>query len=646
MSRPSNIPVYRPIDLKLGIKSSLKNVKSTIALFLLIFESEGRPDAVVYSKEVGNTTVVEKSVENNLKTFLNPIYTTYGESDTTFINAVNTNALFNSQIEHLEVALELIYRIGQIFFTDTTKSFSAERTGGKRFAKKLVFSAYVDLFSTYFDSSVSDKYKETLLNWLGLASIPVDPVADSNLCRVLTVISENAIFKMVDGTENLFFNQNEIYKAVISNPGVPIDICGDDEEKGALRIIKKAFGENINPNLSFSVPNVTLNTTIASLSSYQSRVEILHKISSVKIPSVVTGTLNKHTGISPKLKRNKIFFGAPGTGKSYRLNAEIKDIIDNNNQMERVTFYPDYSYSQFIGTYKPVSDTNGGINYKFVPGPFTRVLVKALESGRSLGADAKKYFLVVEEINRAKVAAVFGDTFQLLDRNSQNYSEYTIQASEDLKKYLAEQLGGEPQAYEEIFIPDNMFIWATMNSADQGVFPMDTAFKRRWDFEYIGIDDDEITEVSPGVKVENIKLRFRLDNNDVIRWNVLRRAINAKLSSDTDDIRVHEDKLMGPFFIKCDQYTLDSSDIISTDEENKDFLSVFCEKVLMYLFEDVARTRRDELFEGIRGKCRRYSEVRAAFMKDGLDIFGKDFKAKYYDLEETKYDAKKADEGV
>lgn len=140
-------------------------------------------------------------------------------------------------------------------------------------------------------------------------------------------------------------------------------------------------------------------------------------------------------------------------------------------------------------------------------------------------------------------------------------------------------------------------------------------------------------------------MRFTLNGN-VIRWNVLRRAINAKLSSDTDDIRAHEDKLMGPFFVKCNQYTLDTSDVISTATENAEFLSVFCEKVLMYLFEDVARTRRDELFDGIKGKCNRYSEVRVAFMKDGLEIFGKDFKTKYYDTEEKEYDAKKVREGV
>lgn len=357
---------------------------------------------------------------------------------------------------------------------------------------------------------------------------------------------------------------------------------------------------------------------------------------------ITTKRAFNYSPISDTEKRNIVAFGAPGTGKSYGFKTKLDKLGCSATRYERVTFFGDYSYSQFVGTYKPI-DVGGTITYKFVPGPFMRVLVNALKSGMSKSPE--KFYLIIEEINRAKAAAVFGDMFQLLDRDSSGKSEYSINASEDIRNYLADVFGGAATEYSELKIPNNMFIWATMNSADQGVFPMDTAFKRRWNFNYIGVDDEEITEDATGTKIENIKLRFTL-NGDVIRWNVLRRAINAKLSSDADDIRAHEDKLIGPFFVKCDQYTLDQNDIISTTAENDDFLSVFCEKVLMYLFEDVARTRRDELFEGIKGKCSRYSEVKAAFMKDGLKIFGRDFKTKYYDTEENEYDAKKVREGV
>ena len=183
---------------------------------------------------------------------------------------------------------------------------------------------------------------------------------------------------------------------------------------------------------------------------------------------------------------NRIIFGAPGTGKSFQLKQESTDGNHFAN-IERITFHPDYSYGQFVGSYKPVSDDDGRIRYEYVPGPFMRTLVKALESGKN-GDSAEKFLLIVEEINRAKVAAVFGDMFQLLDRTDAGDSVYEIQASEDVRRYLARELGGTKDNYTSIKIPNNMYIWATMNSADQGVFPMDTAFKRRWEFTYLGID--------------------------------------------------------------------------------------------------------------------------------------------------------------
>lgn len=345
-------------------------------------------------------------------------------------------------------------------------------------------------------------------------------------------------------------------------------------------------------------------------------------------------------------KLNMITFGAPGTGKSYWLKKQCELLtVTHKGSYERVTFYADYSHAQFVGTYKPVTNGDGEIEYRFVPGPFLRIYVEALKSART--KKPSPHVLLIEEINRAKVATVFGEMFQLLDRDEKGISEYSIATSEDVKAFLAEELSVDAKECEIMKLPDNMFIWATMNSADQGVFPMDTAFKRRWDFNYIGIDDEEITEDSKGVKKENIKLKFIL-NNQEIRWNVLRRAINAKLSSNKDGIRANEDKLMGPFFVKCDQYKLNATDVIASKAENDEFVSVLNEKVLMYLFEDVARTRRDELFEGMNGKgnCNKYSDIKRVFMSEGLELFGHDFKTKYYDAEEKSYDDKKVREGV
>lgn len=453
-----------------------------------------------------------------------------------------------------------------------------------------------------------------------------------------------------------------------------------------------------------------------------------------------------NTYFETDLDRNRIVFGAPGTGKSYKLKQESEELIGcAENHMERVTFHTDYSYSQFVGSYKPVTDTVGNIRYDFVPGPFMRVYVNAVKNTQQImkayeaieQADtmymfptnpnpanedekwdlfeeitevnqvetfhaskeakvgdlaliyvantkpgykngiyavgkivsksediaavrfdyvsyywpivdyetlrefnpnirsngrvsdkimelikdtiipANPYLLLIEEINRAKVAAVFGDVFQLLDRDDDGVSEYEIQTSEDVRKYLASQLGGVPEDWIKIKLPDNMFIWASMNSADQGVFPMDTAFKRRWNFEYLGINENE----------EEIEGMIRLgDDPEPIEWNTLRKAINDKLSKQ---YKINEDKLMGPFFL--------SKKVLKTDEEGmiedtEGFIRTFKSKVIMYLYEDAAKQHKYKLFEGCDNS--KYSSVCDAFDKIGIRIFGDNFKADYYNNQE------------
>lgn len=405
------------------------------------------------------------------------------------------------------------------------------------------------------------------------------------------------------------------------------------------------------------------------------------------------------TGYKSDFAMNRIIFGAPGTGKSYTINKEAKLLIgeDNETDYERVTFHPDYSYANFVGTYKPVMvgkgrqfsadpDTDyvvsvlndkgksaqekydmlferfrgdgltrlpvllglytdeifktrkqdgtdaagdnsvernhgrairkyvklidgqeeaGDIAYEYVPGPFMRVYVNALKNART--DNPKPYLLIIEEINRANVAAVFGDVFQLLDRNDDNVSEYPIQASEDIKKYLAKELGGTPDDYTKIRIPDNMFIWATMNSADQGVFPMDTAFKRRWDFTYLGIDDSDTDIRGKYVEVGS-KYKQRIE------WNSLRKAINDFLAAE----KINEDKQLGPYFISMDI-------VVPADDGNtidsKRFCNVFKHKVLMYLFDDAAKQKRMKLFGGFHGDALRYSEICKEFDEQGIGIF-------------------------
>ena len=272
----------------------------------------------------------------------------------------------------------------------------------------------------------------------------------------------------------------------------------------------------------------------------------------------------------------------------------------------------------YVNLLKPSSGKKD-ISYEYVPGPFMRMYVKALKNSRT--DNIKPFLLIIEEINRANVAAVFGDIFQLLDRGDDFVSEYPIQATEDVKKYLAKELGGDPSDYNKIKIPDNMFIWATMNSADQGVFPMDTAFKRRWDFTYIGIDDSDQDLQGKYVYLAD-------DKSQKVEWNKLRKAINNFLAKE----KINEDKQLGPYFIS-------RSIVVPKDGEeiNRDrFINTFKNKVIMYLFEDAAKQKRPRLFEGCFQNSSRYSEICREFEAKGVGIFNHDIQLDC-EVEDVKY---------
>ena len=287
---------------------------------------------------------------------------------------------------------------------------------------------------------------------------------------------------------------------------------------------------------------------------------------------------------------NIINYGAPGTGKSYLLNENANRLF-NQEKIQRVTFYQGYSYSQFVGSYKPKPKEDEKITYEYVPGIFTRTLVEALKG--------KDQLLIIEEINRTKPDAVFGDIFQLLDRDSNGKSEYSIRPTEEMMKYFREDaLKDYPEVVQKIEregleIPDSMYIWSTMNSADQNVYPMDTAFKRRWDFEYIGLDDNKEKFGKKNGKNHTdyfVKYLDKGNNPKLITWNDFREILNNFLVED-----VQEDRLIAPFFVKEEAFK----------EENGEFIlneKIFFSKILMYLFDDVLKHRKNiKLFKSFKG---------------------------------------------
>lgn len=407
---------------------------------------------------------------------------------------------------------------------------------------------------------------------------------------------------------------SEYYYDSSDNPNQSSDYVHNRKVTWLLKnISRKVLSKGMHNSLSTAM-------SIFGINDYRAAVVDLLKGTYKKeeeVDETETVSLIFKTDVSIPFERNRIVFGAPGTGKSFRLKEDCEKAKNQfGAEFERVTFHPDYTYSQFVGSYKPVMGDDGEkIRYEYVPGPFMRVLVDAYTS--ALSSSPKPRILIIEEINRAKVAAVFGEVFQLLDRDDDGISEYEIHASEDIRKYLAEEIGGSPDNYKKLRIPNNMYIWATMNSADQGVFPMDTAFKRRWNFEYIGINDEE-AQLPEGRK-------FCVgENAQVIEWNALRKALNNRLSSS--EFRVNEDKLMGPFFLSKKLLVSDSEGNII---DQKAILEAIKSKVIMYLYEDAIKQRKHDFFQNC--DTTKYSEVCRAFDKIGLEIFGSNFITDFYE---------------
>ncbi len=261
--------------------------------------------------------------------------------------------------------------------------------------------------------------------------------------------------------------------------------------------------------------------------------------------------------------KNIILYGVPGSGKSYTLQ---RDYCNDNSVVEKIVFHPDYSYSDFVGQIMPSVDDSGIVSYKFNPGPFTNILKKAYHNPQI------KHVLVIDEINRGNAPAIFGEIFQLLDRLKHDKngfkkgsSEYAINNMD-----IANIVHNDKNA--SIRIPSNLWIIATMNTSDQNVFTLDTAFQRRFSMQLIensfeNVDDD----------FKNMKI---LDTD--ITWQKFCTTINEKIAQNNEGLSSMEDKRFGVYFVNIDDLK---------SKEN------FAHKVIKYLWDDVFKFDRNIIFD-------------------------------------------------
>lgn len=263
--------------------------------------------------------------------------------------------------------------------------------------------------------------------------------------------------------------------------------------------------------------------------------------------------------------RNIILYGVPGAGKSWTIKHEY---CNDDERLERIIFHPDYTYFDFIGQILPKIKEDSSVSYEFAPGPFTNLLKKAYLNPE------KEYFLIIEEINRGNAPAIFGDIFQLLDRNKDGSSEYEITNTD-----VANIIYGDKN--QKVSIPSNMSIICTMNTSDQNVFTLDTAFQRRWQMRLI---KNEFINDENEANFAKTKI---LDTE--VTWEHFVTSINEIILSKNFGITSSEDKRLGTHFVSGEDLKYNEND----EKQN----SRFPEKVLKYLWDDAFKFTREDIFD-------------------------------------------------
>lgn len=415
------------------------------------------------------------------------------------------------------------------------------------FRKDITLSAQNGVYIVYLLSSDGNSLYLTLNQGVTEAG------KNSTASETIRALRENAARISAQLNNRSFLSDENI------NLGNDITDLGKKYQKGTI-FYKKYSKQNIPSEeiLQDDLKNM--------LDIYQEYYDKVYKGNSTPSPEPSSAV------VEVNMTKQKIFFGAPGTGKSFKVNEAVQ-----NQQVFRTTFHPDYDYAQFVGAYKPKKEGEK-ITYSFVPQVFAKAYAAAWKQYFAAGNVStvdNQVYLVIEEINRGNCAQIFGDIFQLLDRDSEGFSQYSIDADCDFAEWLKENGIGDGK----LKLPPNLNILATMNTSDQSLFPMDSAFKRRFDWEYVPIKYAKDSDCGEDWNAD----KFAIDvSGSTYMWLDFLKKVNV----DIDETTHSEDKQMGEFFIKPKRDDLK----ISFDE--------FRSKVLFYLWDSVYKdeTERQAVF--------------------------------------------------
>lgn len=562
-----NIPnLYEPTmarDPKLAIKSSFPEIRAGLAwLITLSLSCDGEIRTSPHQPKIDDSNHIEftPAVIDGIRTYFSQAGLPSDKIES-ILDKAEKSPLVTAQLEPMITAFEIFMPLSRVEFKDATKTTAAERSGGSRFEKVFYFTAnLIDLSEMIARSGLLGA--QMLYSWI--ADVPIDDPASTILYgqvqKVILRLSADTIYRIEsDGGDESHFNTIGLYRMILSSADGTASIHSAKERKGPLRLLPPAIKSGLLPWLSIEGDIVSLAPD-SSREEANNYVELLTEsidLSNVKRPSKAKQSDHFVPQTSDEIRGdNLIVYGVPGCGKSHYISY---DILKHSPNVTRVVFHPDYLYSNFVGQILPRVNS-GDVSYEFTAGPFTVALANAFDN------PSEHHYLVIEEINRGNAPAIFGDVFHLLDRSPDGSSEYSVSNS-SVSDFLGNRLSDRNG---EVYIPSNLSLLATMNTSDQNVFTLDTAFQRRWRMHMVKNDISEVSYADDLI----------LDTS--VTWRAFMEVLNGEILTGDTTVTSSEDKRLGRFF-------LSEQDLHDTPES-------FAEKAIKYLWDDAFKFDRDRVF--------------------------------------------------
>lgn len=527
----------------------------------------------------------------------------------------------NFTLKNFKRAIELYPDMKKkLTWDDVGNIIESENNGYKRTAYQLACQLGLEnRSSSEFNTQdyvyfLNDKYLEVYLRFWAKTYYAPNPFVSSNensiliYCTAAEKLLESNNNRldyyyflddnnMAQGSEDILFNifKDHLYPIEVEKDGRNKTLYIENKNIELLtkecEIIKKEFPIIDSESRSFFFSRFSYK----NFKKYLKLIEGKDIVNKKEIFSIKNEDKRKKNG------ENRILYGVPGSGKSY----EIENRYEVDKQyLEKIVFHPEYTSFDFLGQILPtLSKETGKLVYEFIPGPFTKILKKAIYN------PTKMHYLIIEEINRGNAAAIFGDVFLLLDREDDGKSTYFIN-----NQNISNEIYGIEDI--EIYIPSNLTILGTMNTSDQNIFTLDTAFQRRWNMELIFND------------IKKCKHSNKEILNTNLTWQKFAETINDMILESSLEISNMEDKRLGAYFVTEDEIKYDNN-INSSDSELKQQAqkhnNLFPEKVIRYLWTDVFKYNKGKIF---KDKYKSLEDVIKDFQNDdiGMNVFKIEFK--------------------